>query len=112
MVVVGCKLLYWVESTKNVSQIHWDASTAPVLFDLVPTGQGVHTDAPGVFTKCPALQDSHVVPATNVPFLHTQPDPTGTLSAAQMHWLALDAPVLSVVRPTGHAMQVLSLVSD
>ena len=94
------------------AQTHWVALVEPDCNVVLPSGQDLHTDAPGVPMKCPAAQDWHVVPATNVPFLHTQPDPTGTLSAAQMHWLALDAPVLSVVRPTGHAMQVLSLVSD
>jgi hypothetical protein len=52
-----------------------------------------------------AAQSTQESPAATVPMGHSQEDcpgsaaSTGTFPATQMHWLALDAPVLLVVRP-------------
>jgi hypothetical protein len=51
-----------------------------------------------------AAQSTQESPAATVPMGHSQGWPgsaasTGTLPVTQMHWLALDAPVLPVVRP-------------
>ena len=64
---------------------HWEALVEPDCSVVLPSGQGAHTDAPRVPMKCPTEQDSHVVPATTVPFLHTQPSPTWTLLGSDTH---------------------------